>query len=331
MSNSTPVTADPSRILDVAIGYMGAQQLFQASRIGLFKAIADGHNTAKAIASATGITERVARILADGMASLDILTRNNGEYALTEAAKVYLTGDKADLDLGPFLNFLAEISYPHWLQYANTVDTDKPGDLGMTEERWGTFLAGVMTYNQLHADMFTNELDLSGHKKLLDLGGLAPYFAMRALEKNPELTATFAYAPDFAPRVEEQLGEAGLGDRTEVISVETPEAKPEGEFDLVFLNHVIHRFSVEENKRIFKNARAAAAKGAKLAVLDFYLDNDAHQRPIDALHAAEYHVIDGTVVFPEDDVNAWLEAAGWKPTGMVALPGSPRVLIAEAV
>lgn len=328
---SKPVTADPSRILEIATGYMAAQQLFQSSRIGLFAAIAEGARTVSDIAKATKVTERMARILADAMAALGLLERKAGVYSLTESASVYLTGKNAGLDLAPFLTFLAEISYPHWLQFPRTVDTSKPGDLGMNEARWGTFLAGVMTYNQLHADMFAKEIDLSGHKNALDLGGLAPYFAIRAMQANPDLRTTFVYAPDFTDAVKQQVADAGLADRTEVFAAPTATARPEGEFDLVFVNHVIHRFSVDENRAIFRNARAAAVKGARLAVLDFYLDDDARQRPIDALHAGEYLVIDGTVVFPEAEVKAWLRDAGWKPLETVALPGSPRVLMAEAV
>lgn len=331
MTTTPPVNADPSRILDIATGYMASQQLFAASRIGLFAAMADGGRTAAGLAEATGVTERMARILADAMASLGLLDRKDGIYSLTPSAAAYLVGEKSQLDLAPFLTFLREISFPHWLQFTHTVDTDQPGDLGMTDARWATFMAGVMTYNRLHADMFANALDFSRHEKALDLGGLAPYFAMRAMQANPALRTTFAYAPDFAGRVTEQLAEAGLADRSTVIGVETATAKPEGAFDLVFVNHVIHRFSVDENREIFKNARAAAAPGTRLTVLDFFLDDNAEQRAIDALHAGEYLVIDGTVVFPESEVRGWLADAGWRYVETVALPGSPRVVIAEAV
>ncbi len=331
MTISTPVTVDPSRIIDIATGYMGAQQLFAASRIGLFAAVADGGRKVADLASATGVSERMVRILADAMASLGLLVRRDGTYSLTPSASTYLTGKSAQLDLAPFLTFLAEISYPHWLQFPKTVDTDQPGDLGMTDARWGTFLAGVMTYNQLHADMFAAAIDFSPYRKALDLGGLAPYFAIRAMQANPQLQTTFVYAPDFVDAVRAQLKDAGLSERVEVIAAPTDTARPEGDFDLVLVNHVIHRFSAEQNRAIFKNARAASGPGARLAVLDFFLDDDEDQRPIDALHAGEYLVIDGTIVFPESEVRSWLTEAGWKPLGTVALPGSPRVLLADAI
>lgn len=331
MLSATPAKADPTRIIDLATGFMGAQQLFAASRIGLFSAVAERGSTPGEIAAATGVTERVARILADSMAGCGLLVRQQGKYALTPAAAAYLTGGRSQLDLAPFLTFLAEISYPHWLQFAKTVDTDKPGDLGMTEARWATFITGVMTFNRLHADMFAAAFDFSSCRNLLDLGGLAPYFAIRAMQANEALRTTFAYAPSFIAAVERNIAEAGLAGRSEVIAMETATAQPRGEFDLVMLNHVVHRFSAGQNRTILKHARQAAVKGARLLVLDFFLDDNENQRVIDALHAAEYLVIDGTVVFPEAEVRAWLAEAGWRPRETVSLPGSPRVLTADAV
>ena len=49
------------------------------------------------------------------------------------------------------------------------------------------------------------------------------------------------------------------------------------------VNHVVHRFDAKQNAEILRNARSAAAPGATLLLLDFFLDDDAVQRPIDAL------------------------------------------------
>ncbi|MCE4027610.1 polyketide biosynthesis methyltransferase [Microbacterium sp. Au-Mic1] len=324
-------TPDAARILDIATGYMASKQLFEASRIGLFAAIADGADTVPAIAERTGVSDRVARILADAMAGKGLLTRTAGRYALEPDAAAYLAGDASALDLAPFLTFLGEISYPHWLQFAHTVDTTEPGDLQMDDARWGTFMAGVMTYNALHAQEFGRLVDLSAATNALDFGGLSAGFALEAMRRNPGLRTTFLYAPGFEGGVAEAVEAAGVADRTAVEIGDTATTQPQGAYDAVLANHVIHRFSAEENAQIFRNLRAAAVPGATLTVLDFFLDDDASQRAIDALHAGEYLVIDGTIVYPEAQVRGWLEDAGWDVREKIALPASPRVLIATAV
>lgn len=324
-------TADAARILDIATGYMASKQLFQASRIGLFAAVADGADTAAAIAERCGVSARIATLLADAMAAKGLLVRTDGSYALADDAAAYLTGGEAAIDLAPFLTFLDEISYPHWLQFAHTVDTTEPGDLQMDDTRWATFMAGVMTYNRLHAQEFGRHIDLSGATRALDFGGLSAEFALSVMAQNPALHTTFLYAPGFEDGIAEAVEAAGFADRAVVEVGDTATSTPEGDYDAVFANHVIHRFSAEENAQIFRNLRAAAAVGATLTVLDFFLDDDPEQRSLDALHAGEYLVIDGTVVYPEAEVRGWLTDAGWAVRDKVALPGSPRVLVATAV
>ncbi|MFJ4044635.1 methyltransferase dimerization domain-containing protein [Microbacterium sp. NPDC089987] len=324
-------TPQATRIVELATGYMAAKQLFEASRIGLFAAVASGADTVPAIAERTGVSPRIARILADAMTAKQLLTRADGRYALADDAAAYLVGEGSAIDLGPFLTFLDEISYPHWLQFGHTVDTDQPGDLQMDDARWATFMSGVMTYNALHSQEFGRLVDLPDARRALDFGGLSAGFALELMKRNPELRTTFLYAPGFEGGVTEAVEAAGVADRASLETGDTATAQPEGEYDAVFANHVIHRFSAEENAQIFRNLRAAAATGATLTVLDFFLDDDADQRVLDAVHAGEYLVIDGTVVYPESEVRGWLQDAGWRVDDRVELPGSPRVLIATAV
>lgn len=320
----------PEKIVEIATGYMTAKQLFAASRVGLFTALADGPEDVAGLAAATGISEKMARILADAMNSVGLLDRADGQYSLSPDAAEYLSGQGA-VDLGAFMTFLNDISYGHWLQFDKTVDTGAPGELQMDEARWGTFMAGVMTFNALHAQQMTAAFDYSGHRNLLDLGGLSPAFAVGALTANPDLKATFIYDPGFTDAVTAAAEEAGVADRVTVEGAATDEATAEGPFDAVFVNHVIHRFTPEQNVTILRHAREAAAPGATLYLLDFYLDDDARQRRIDGAHAGEYFVIDGTVVWPIETVLSWLADTGWRFERVVDLPGSPRVVVATAV
>lgn len=94
--------------------------------------------------------------------------------------------------MGPCLAFLQAISDPHRLLFPATIDSDRPGDLGMTPARWETFLAGVMRNGDLHAAMLVQGVDLTGYRRGLDLAGLSPAFAIRAMQASPEA--------DHAPR-----------------------------------------------------------------------------------------------------------------------------------
>lgn len=326
----TQSAATPQKILDIATGYMAAKQLFAAARVGVFGALADGPKDVAAIAQATGTTERIARILADTMNSLELLDRTDGRYSLAADSAEFLSG-AGDLDLTDFLGFLNTISYRQWLGFDATVDSGEPGKLDLDPSGWGAFMAGVMKYNALHATRMATVVDYSGFHSLLDLGGLSPAFAVEAMKANEDLAVTFVYDPGFTDSVTEAVTAAGLADRATVEGAATDTAEPTGPFDAVMVNHVIHRFTAEQNIAILTHARAAAAPGATLFMLDFYLDDDARQRRLDAVHAGEYYVIDGTAVWPIEEAQRWLAAAGWRFERLVAVPGSPRALVATAV
>ncbi|RFS82520.1 polyketide biosynthesis methyltransferase [Actinomadura spongiicola] len=329
MSHPSP-GADPSSILGVATGYMAAKQLFAASETGVFAALADGPATATEIAGRAGLPQRTARILADTMAALGLLTREDGRYANTPATAAYLAGDAGGIDLRPFLAFLDAISYPHWLGFAATTRSDKPQQLDMAGERMQTFMTGVMTYNALHARMLAENFDFTSHSRILDFGGLSGSFLIEALKAADKAHGTFLGPADFTGFATTAFEEAGLGERTAVVEADPLTGELPDGFDCVLMEHVVHRFDAEQNKTLIERARQAAAPGAKLVLLDFFLDEDPEQRLIDALHAGEYLVIDGTVVYPEAEVRGWLTDAGWEPVETRALPGSPRIIIAEA-
>ena len=324
------MTATPERIIDIAIGFMGARQLDNAARIGLFAALADGPRTVAELSAATQRAERQVRTLADAMNGLGLLERTNGSYALAPDAEKYLAGG-GDIDLSPFIAFLGDISYKQWLGYERTVDTDQAGTLEVDQDGWDDFLDGVMTYNALHAEQLAEAFDFSPYADALDFGGLSPAFSVGAMRQNPRLTTRFVYDDESAASIADAVAEAGFQDRVTVESGATDTARPAGSHDLVLLTHVVHRFDEEQNLAILAAARGAAAQGATLLLLDFFLDDDGVQRRIDALHAGEYFNIDGTIVYPIDQVEGWLEATGWKPERLFPLPGSPRVLVATAV
>lgn len=327
------MTADPTRILDIATGYMSSKLLFGAARVGLFPAVAGGANTVETAAAAIGRSERQTRILLDGAFASGLLTREDGVYGVAEDAAEYLTG--GERDLSAFLNFLEIGSFrafdDHWQR---TVDTDEGGTLDWDDQEFMTqFMAGVMQYNGLQSYWFGKAFaaTAAGRTRMLDFYGFTADWSLELLKQVPGLTTRYVYSEQTAPTLRAAVEAAGMTDRATVETGDVLETVPGGDHDLIIAPHVIHQRSDAENRRIFKNLRASAAPGAILGVFDFFLDENEEQRLIDARHAAEYFNFDGTVVYPETQVKSWLEDAGWRFTGYVDVPGSPRVLVAEAV
>jgi hypothetical protein len=319
------MTADPTPIVTVATGFMAAKQLFAASECGLFAALADGPLPAPALAERTGLPERSVHILADAMVGLGLLTFD-GRYRNGPAAQEYLSA--SGLDLRAFLKFWDTLSYPHWLSYLDSMRSARPAPFDFSGPRMEVFLGGVQTYNSLHALMLAEHYDFGAHKRMLDLGGLSPAFLAEAAGRNPALHGDFVSTGQLLEFARAGVP-AGLAGRIAVHDADPLTGPVPGSYDAILLEHVIHRYDPEQNRAIFRVARGAAEDGARLLVLDFLLD-PSDGRLLDPLLAGEYLVIDGTVVYQEGEVRSWLDETGWRWLETRPLPGSPRVLIAEA-
>src|SRR5699024_7899870 len=242
------------------------------------------------LAHATGVDTYTTRLLADAMTTLGLLERSTCNYTLTTHTAEHTRGS-GQTDRQPLPSLHGDSRYRTRLPLAGSAATGKRGELDMSGDRSATFMSGVMRYHALHARMLAAAFDFAGYHDMLDLGGLSPDFAIGALRANPELSVRFVYAPEFTEGVTTALAEAGFADRARIEPAATDTARPGGSHDIVMANHVLHRFTAEQNRKILANARAAAATGATLLLLDFYLHEDAQQRPLDALPAGEYLVI----------------------------------------
>ncbi|MGH8963662.1 MAG: methyltransferase [Jatrophihabitantaceae bacterium] len=326
----TEPAPSPEPIVRVATGFMAAKQLFASSELGLFAALADGPLPLPALAARAGVPPRPCRILADAMVGLGVLDRVDDAYRNGPAAAAYLAGASGGLDLRPYLAFWDGVSYPHWLHFADSMRTDTPQQLDISGERQGLFFGGVQAYNSAHALMLAEHVDFSGCRRVLDLGGLSGAFLAAILAKDPAVRGTF-----LAPAQMVEFARAGLAPaeltRIELLAADPlTDPLPAGPFDVVLLEHVIHRFDAADNQRLLARARELVEPGGRLMILDFCLDESVPLRALDSLLAGEYLVIDGTVVYPEAEVRSWLAATGWQWERTVPLPGSPRVLVARA-
>ena len=100
----------PEPILKIATGFMAAKQLFAASEIGLFEALADGPAD-EALAGKTRVPARTVGIVAAAMVSLGLIKQEGSRYRNGEAAAAFLAG-KPGHDVRPVLRFFNSICYP---------------------------------------------------------------------------------------------------------------------------------------------------------------------------------------------------------------------------
>src|SRR6478609_1356544 len=85
----------PDAIMQLGFGYWGSRTLLSAVELGLFTELAKGPLTLQEIRGRLDLHERGARDFLDALVALGMLRREQGSYANTPAADLYLDRAKS--------------------------------------------------------------------------------------------------------------------------------------------------------------------------------------------------------------------------------------------
>lgn len=322
----------PDPIFQIAVGFMAAKQLFVANDIGLFAALADGPRTLDELASATGVVRHRVRILVDAMVTLGLVERREDRYQNGQVAAAFLSG-QTDSDLGAFLRFWDQLSYPMWIGFADTVRTGRGQSLPTLSDRdQRLYSEGVEAIQAGPAYTLPTRYDFTGHERLLDLGGGTGSWTLAALRHAPHLRATLFDLPGAAALAQARLADGPYADRAQVVAGDAFRDALPGGHDVALIANVAHLFSPEHNVDLLRRTRASVADGARLLLVDFWTDPTHTSPAMAALMAGEFLVITGEGdVYSADELSGWLDQTGWRVVDRQPLGGPMSVIVAEAV
>jgi len=156
-------------------------------------------------------------------------------------------------------------------------------------------------------------IDLSGIKSTLDIGGGSGAYSMEFVSKKPEIEATVFDLPNVVPITKRFLEKEGYSDKVKIYAGDyTNDNLPKG-FDIVFLSEIIHSNSLEINSDLVKKCFNSLNKNGTIVIQDWIMNNDRTQPLSGAIFAINMLV--GTEAgdcFTELEVTDMLIAAGFK-------------------
>jgi SAM-dependent methyltransferase len=335
LTSAAPTTTEtgvsPEPIMRLASGFMAAKHLFAASELGIFEALADSPANLDALAARTGLTRRAARISADAMVALGILERDGDQYRNGPAAARFLSGG-TPADLRPLLRFWDQISYPAWQALAQALASGPPQEIfELDDARQEIVSAGIEAVLTGPAHTLTEVVDLSAHRRLLDIGGGTGSWTIAAARRHPHLQATVLDLPVVAEIARNRVARSGLADRITVLAGDAMHDELPAGHDVFLVANLVHYWSPEDNIALLRRIRRAAAPAARLLLADFWTD-PTHTQPLHAaLMAGEFavHLQDGDV-YSVDEARGWLPGAGWRFEQHLPLGGPQSLLVAVA-
>lgn len=321
------MTPNPQRIIDITNAYLDSCTLFSASDLGVFAKLAElGSATASIVAGALHLDERGARLLLDACVAIGLLEKQDGMYRNAPDSQAFLVPGSPG-DLSKAIRYNRDV-YPAWGKLTDFVRTGKPAEppqlhLGDDEARTRTFVLSMHGRALGIGRMVVPQLDLSGRRRLLDVGGGPGTYSVLITAANPGLNAIVLDLPAVAAIAGELIAAQGASGRVATLAGDyhtTP--FPQG-VDAVNFFGMLHQESPESIQDLMSRAYEALIPGGVVHVMDMMTDGTHTAPKFSALFGLNMALTtDHGWVFSDCELRAWMEKSGFRDFRVKPLGGA---------
>lgn len=330
------VQPSPELFFATLTAYQRTAALKAAIELDVFTAIAEGAQTAEAIAEKRNAAPRGLRILCDYLVISGFLTKEQNQYALTLDSSVFLNRHSPAY-VGSAVNFLVA---PTLVEAFNqTTESVRKGGTALSAEGsiepehpvWVDFARAMAPLMAMPAELLAQLLgaDAGEPWKVLDIAAGHGVFGITLAKHNPNAEI---FAVDWANVLavaEANAQAAGVNDRHHQIAGSAFDVEFGEDYDLVLLTNFLHHFDPATNEKLLRKIHAALKPGGRVATLEFVPNADRVSPP----HSASFSLT-MLATTPSGDAYTFAEFdemfrnAGFASSELHALPqGFEQVVI----
>lgn len=303
---------NPGSLLGTSTSYWRGCTLHAGVRLQIFSFIDDELLAVDAVAKAIGADERATGLLLDALVAMGLLVKENRCYGNSEASSKFLR-ISSPAYMGHIL-----LHHHHlidgWAQLDQAVRTGNPvkkRSYGEEVER-ESFLMGMFNLAMGLAPTIVSQLDLTGKKRLLDLGGGPGTYAIHFCMANPDMQAVIFDRPTSEPFARKTTQSFGVEDRISFKGGDfITDPISGGPFDVAWLSHILHSNSPEHCQLLINKTVEAMEPGGLILIHDFILDNSKHSPEFPALFSLNMLIANGHGrSYSEQEIITMLQNAG---------------------
>lgn len=295
--------------------YWECKVLLTAVKLDLFGAVAGPSKTPADVARRLHTDPRATELLMNALVSIGLLRKNGDRYLNAAEAEEYLV--KGSPTYAGHLLLLQDAEWENWGKLETTIQSGKSpvkDHLFRSDPRLAENVLLVLHRVALqHAPTLARQLDLSGSRTLLDLGGGAGTHAMAFCTTYPSLRATIFDLQDTLQTTARLVKEAGLEDRIELLSGDFNRDPLGGPYDAVLMSDILHYQEPEANASLVRKVYEALSPSGRLVIKDRFLDDDRTTPAWTAVFAV--HLMVNTEkgrCYTLNEASQWLSAAGFR-------------------
>lgn len=316
--------ADPTPIVRLTTAFWDSQALLTASRLKVFDQFAEGPRTAEQVAGALGLDARMTGLLLRVLAGLGFLEPRDGGFANSASASAFLVSSSPAY-MGGAMRYSDQL-YDTWGRLEQALRSGRPAlpaesYLGDDPERTRVFVHSMHGRAMGIARALVEVVDLSGRKRMLDVGGGPGTYSILLAQRHPGLRSEVLELPGVAAVAREIVAAAGAGDRVSLRDGDYHTSDFGRGHDVVLMSGMFHRESPASCRSLIEKARQCLEPGGLLVVSDVFTDAGGCSPSFATLFGLNMALTapDGTV-HADADVAGWMRDAGFDRIDVRALP-----------
>lgn len=273
-------------VFAIARNFMRSRVILTAAELDLFALIQEGDSTAAKMASRLGVDKRALSRVLDCLVTFDLLVKDGDVYSPTEEGAQY--SSKNPESSLPMLLHMSRL-WDSWSDLTQVVEkgpgSEQKPPKPMDPASRRAFIGAMHVIGRTLSEEIARSLDLSGFKKLMDIGGGSGTYTIAFLKNNPRMRALIFDLDDVVPMARERLEAEGFLDRTDLVGGDFYRDELPPGCDLALLSAIIHQNDPEQNLELFKKAYRALDPGGMLLIRDHIMDESRTKPPEGALFA----------------------------------------------
>lgn len=334
---------NPSKIMQIGMGFWASKTLLTAVNMGLFTHLAKGELSGLDIKAKLGLHDRGLYDFLDTLVALGFLKRSglkqNSKYSNSEDTDLFLDKNKPSY-IGGILEMSNNRLYPFWNDLEEGLKTGMP----QNETKEG----GASVFEAIYADqqklrefikamggiqmgnfmMLSKMFDFTQYNTLCDVGGSGGALATQVAMNNEHMNCITYDLPPVEPIALENIEVMGLSERVsaqsgDFLNEDLPKA------DVITMGNILHDWGTQDKKMLIKKAYNALPQGGALIVIENIIDDNRSENAFGLMMSLNMNIeTPEGFDFSAADFDEWAKECGFTQTSTMPLTGPSSAVIA---
>ncbi|MGB5758402.1 MAG: methyltransferase [Acidimicrobiales bacterium] len=306
---------DTTRLQRLARAYTESAVFYAAIDIELFTHVSAGADTIPAIAAATGMSELNAERLVAVTLAMGLLRYDEGRIVNAPDCEKFMVKG-GERYAGPWMTFTRH-EVPQWFDLTGKLlDPTPPTELGMyddlTVERARKYHAATYSIGMGAGRRFCRQVDLTGRRRLLDLGGGSGAYSINAVKAFDGLEAVVFDLPPVTVVTQEYLERNEVTDRVSTVGGDFINDELPTGCDVAVMASNLPIYNAKNIQKVVSKTFDALEPGGEMHLVGETLNADG-VGPLDAAlwGLAEIHYGSGGRSHSDAECVGYFESAGF--------------------